>query len=189
MAPTRVSMIAGTVGEWRIERIVAIRGDPLPHAERLRRVEAETDMPAEASWILPGVRSHERYTTQAEKQRLTSASPALGRPGMHACLIPIRKSAAWWSLAQDERRALFEERSRHIAIGLEYLPAVARRLYHCRDLGEPFDFLTWFEFAPEPAGAFDELLARLRQTDEWSYVEREVEVRLITPSAGPRRPA
>ena len=97
---------------------------------------------------------------------------------MHACLIPIRKSAAWWALAQDERRALFEERSRHIGIGLEYLPAVARRLYHCRDLGEPFDFLTWFEFAPNDAGLFDELLRRLRQIEEWSYVEREVEVRL-----------
>src|SRR2546428_7160638 len=32
-----------------------------------------------------------------------------------------------------------------------YLPAIARRLYHCRDLGEPFDFLTWFEYAPADA--------------------------------------
>ncbi len=55
---------------------------------------------------------------------------------------PIRKSEAWWSLPQDERRANFEERSRHIATGLKYLPAVARRLLHSRDLGEPFDFLT-----------------------------------------------
>ena len=35
-------------------------------------------------------------------------------------LIPIRKNEAWWALAQDERRAIFEERSHHIAIGLEY---------------------------------------------------------------------
>jgi len=48
-------------------------------------------------------------------------------------------------LTQDERREIFEERSRHIATGLEYLPAVARRLHHSRDLGGPFDFLTWFE--------------------------------------------
>src|ERR1051325_1143511 len=176
MPPTRVSMISGGAGEWRIERIVAIRGEPLPIAERLRRGEAETDREAEARWVLHGVRSNERYTTRAEKQRLASASPDLGRSGMHACLIPIRKSPAWWALAQDERRALFEERSRHIAIGLEYLPAVARRLYHCRDLGEPFDFLTWFEFAPEDTGRFDELLVPLRKTEEWTYVEREVEV-------------
>ena len=45
---------------------------------------------------------------------------------------------------------------RHIATGLEYLPAVARRLHHGRDLGEPFDFLTWFEFAPEHAAAFED---------------------------------
>ncbi len=32
---------------------------------------------------------------------------------------------------------------------MRYLLAVARRLYHCRDLGEPFDFLTWFEYAPQ----------------------------------------
>ena len=65
-----------------------------------------------------------------------------------AALIPITKSEAWWELAQDERRQIFEESSRHVATGLEYVPAVARRLHHGRDLGEPFDFLTWFEFAP-----------------------------------------
>jgi len=62
--------------------------------------------------------------------------------------------------------------------GVEYLPAVARRLHHGRDLGEPFDFLTWFEFAPEHAAAFDELVLRLRETEEWTYVEREIDLRL-----------
>ncbi len=81
-------------------------------------------------------------------------------------------------MAQDERRAIFEDRSRHTALGLQYLPAVARQLYHCRDLGEPFDFLTWFEYAPEHAAAFEELVAALRATAEWTYVEREVDIRL-----------
>jgi len=81
-------------------------------------------------------------------------------------------------MAQDARRAVLEEESRHIAIGLDRLPAVARRLIHARDLGEPFDFLTWFEFAPEHAADFDVLLARPRATTEWRFVEREVEVRL-----------
>lgn len=63
--------------------------------------------------------------------------------------------------------------------GLEYLPAVARRLHHGRDLGEPFDFLTWFEFAPERADAFEELVERLRETEEWAYVEHEIDIRLI----------
>ena len=105
--------------------------------------------------------------------------PALGRPEADcAALIPIRKSDEWWSLSQDQRRTIFEESSHHIAIGLDYLPAIARRLHHSRDLGEPFDFLTWFEFAPQHAEAFDELLQRLRATEEWRYVEREIDVRL-----------
>ena len=71
-----------------------------------------------------------------------------------------------------------EEQSRHIGIGLEYLPAVSRRLHHSRELGEPFDFPTWFEFAPADEPAFDAMLVRLRATAEWGFVEREVEVRV-----------
>ena len=93
-------------------------------------------------------------------------------------MVPISKSDEWWDLTQDERRAIFEDQAHHIAIGVDYLPAVARRLHHSRDLGEPFDFLTWFEFAPDASGRFDELLDRLRATEEWAYVDREVEVRL-----------
>ena len=111
---------------------------------------------------------------------MASQAP-LGRPeATAAALIAITKSQEWWDLAQDERRAILEDRSHHIAIGLDYLPAIARRLAHGRDRQEEFDFLTWFEFAPSDAGAFDELLARLRATEEWSYVEREVEIRLRT---------
>jgi chlorite dismutase len=94
-----------------------------------------------------------------------------------AALIPIRKTAAWWDLAQGERRAIFEEQSHHIGIGMQYLPAVARRLHHSRELGEPFDFLTWFEYAPEHADAFEELVRRLRSTAECRYLEREVDIR------------
>jgi hypothetical protein len=78
------------------------------------------------------------------------------------------------------REPAFERSSRHIATGLRYLPAIARRLHHCRDLGsaEPFDFLTWFDYAPEHAIAFDALVAELRATEEWTFVEREVDIRL-----------
>jgi hypothetical protein len=95
-----------------------------------------------------------------------------------AAMIPIRKSEAWWALAQDERRAIFEDRSGHIASTLRFLPAIARRLHHSRDLGEPFDFITWFEYAPAHAPLFDELVGLLRSTEEWTYVEREVDVRI-----------
>jgi hypothetical protein len=54
---------------------------------------------------------------------------------------------------------------------MRYLPAVARRLSHSRELGEPFDFLTWFEYAPEHAAHFEELLkhcARPKSGVTWS---------------------
>lgn len=82
-------------------------------------------------------------------------------------------------MSQDERRAVFEARSHHTEIGLAYLPQIARQLHHSRDLGEPFDFLTWFEFAPEHTPAFDKLLAQLRASEEWAYVEREIDIRLV----------
>lgn len=110
---------------------------------------------------------------------LAAVTPALGRvEAVCAALIPIRKSDAWWDLAQDERRAILEARSRHMTVGQAYLPAIARRLYHARELGEAFDFLTWFEYAPEHAGLFEELVGRLRASEEWAFVEREVDVRL-----------
>jgi hypothetical protein len=127
-----------------------------------------------------GVAGHVRYVERREKTELDAASPGLGRPeATRGALIPIRKSAAWWTLAQDERRAIFEEKSRHIRDSMKFLPRIARRLYHARDLGEAFDFLTWFEFAPEHAGAFDELLMMLREREEWRYVESEVEIRVV----------
>jgi len=80
---------------------------------------------------------------------------------------------------------IFEERSGHVKTGLKYLPAIARRLHHCRDLSEnePFDFLTWFEYAPSDSRAFEELVAELRGSEEWKYVEREVDIRLLRESA------
>jgi hypothetical protein len=43
-----------------------------------------------------------------------------------------RPEATWWDLAQDKRRAIFEETSHPTAIGLKYLPSIARRLHHAR---------------------------------------------------------
>lgn len=81
-------------------------------------------------------------------------------------------------MAQDERRAIFEEDSRHNAIGMRHLPGIARRLLHSRDLSEPFDFLTWFEFSPTAESSFNDLVAKLRATMEWRYVDREIDIRL-----------
>ena len=178
---TRVTFVGGDRGEWEVATIRAARGDTLAAVPFLSRAEGLAFAPPADGrvWELCGVRSHERYLTKQERSRLTPVQEGLGRPASdRAALIPIRKSESWWELAQDERRAILEERSAHIAIGSRYLPAIARRLYHARDLGEPFDFLTWFEFSAVDAGAFDELVGRLRETEEWRYVIREVDVRL-----------
>jgi len=182
-APLRVTFVGGRSGSWRIDRIEAVRGPSLPLAGRLAILESDAEPSADAGrWAIRGVTSNERYVTRAEHDALDAIQPSLGRPeATQAALIPIRKSEDWWALPQYERRAIFEETSRHVRTGLGYLPDVARRLYHSRDLGEPFDFLTWFEFAPAHAHAFDELARRLRTTAEWDYVEREVEIRVSRP--------
>jgi len=178
--PRCYTFIGGRSGPWRITRISPVVGESLPDVSHLDiRAGNIATLPSGAVWMLKGVTSHERYVTREEKERLTSAQPPLGRPeATLAALIPIKKSDEWWQLPQDERRAIFEERSRHIETGLRYLPAVARSLHHGFDLGEPFDFLTWFEFAPQHAAEFDELVATLRGTEEWKYMIREVDIRV-----------
>ena len=172
------TFVGGAAGPWRIERILAVAGSTLPHAERLE-VHSTHAVARSGTWTLRGVAGHVRYVHKNEKVKLDAVSPPLGREeAIRAALIPIRKSPAWWALSQDERRAIFEERSRHVSDTLKYLPRVARRLYHARDLGEAFDFLTWFEFAPEHAAAFEELVGMLRASEEWTFVEREVDIRL-----------
>jgi Chlorite dismutase len=181
MRPLPVAFVGGASGAWRVERMDAVAGEPLAPAPRLAVLEgaAAAASPRGAAWVLRATTSHTRYATRAELQALAAREEPLGRAGStRAALIALSKSPAWWALAQDERRRIFEDRSHHVAVGLEYLPAVARRLHHGRDLGAPFDFLTWFEFAPGAAAAFDEVVGRLRATEEWRYVERDVDVRL-----------
>lgn len=172
-----------TAGEWRVTGAETVIGAPASGFKGFLRVAAG-DADAAAHATLRGVASNVRYATGAEVTSLRSVQEGLGRPAAtRAALIPISKSDAWWALAQDERRAIFEEQSRHHSIGIRYLPEIARKLYHCRDLGEPFDFLTWFEFAPEHEILFNGLLEQLRASREWTYVTREIDIRLLRESA------
>jgi chlorite dismutase len=174
----------GQSGGWRITSIVRVKGETLPRVPALSIVQSDAIalpiVPSQTSWRLAGVVSHVRYAERSEKLKLGARQAGLGRREANcAALIPIRKSALWWELTQEERRHIFEDKSHHIEGSLKYLPAIARQLYHCRDLGEPFDFLTWFEYASEHAVAFEELVAMLRATEEWRYVEREVDIRAV----------
>jgi hypothetical protein len=176
-----VSFVGAETGTYRVLRMNAVVGAPLAPvaAVSLHPSHLPTAAPG-AVWVLRGTNSAVRYVEKTEAAALRAVQPAIGRPNCsHAALIPIRKSDAWWNLAQDERRAIFETRSNHIASCLKYLPAIARRLHHCRELGEPFDFLTWFEYAEEHVELFEELVQLLRATEEWSFVDREIDIRLL----------
>lgn len=181
MPPLPVAFVGAATGTWRVDSIETVAGDPLASSARLEVLEGSTALGSVegAFWVLRGVTSNERYVTRLEHEKLVARQAPIGRlASTRAALIPIKKSEAWWELPQDDRRRIFEESSHHVATGLEYLPSIARRLHHGRDLGEPFDFLTWFEFAPQDAAGFDELVRRLRATEEWDYVGREIDIRL-----------
>ena len=173
--------LGGTSGTWRVTDVVTRAGQPLKPVTHVDIVNGPLErLPSGTAWVLRGVVSNTRYVSREERDELQSRQPALNRAeATCAAVIPIKKSLRWWSLAQDERRDILESQSRHIATGMQFLPAIARRLMHGRDLGEQFDFVTWFEYAPRDSEVFDDLLAILRGTEEWKYVEREIDIRLV----------
>lgn len=183
MSTRLFSFIGGDTGQWSVAKIEAIVGEPLPDARKLDIASgASSSSDPRAAWVLRGITSNERYVDREERNQIVAKLLDLGRPkATCAALIPIRKNEAWWSLTQDERLSIFREQSNHTRIGLQYYPELARRLHHCRDLSEsePFDFLTWFEYEPAQEARFNKLLAALRAIEEWKYVEREVDIRLV----------
>ncbi|HSD96080.1 MAG TPA: chlorite dismutase [Sulfuricaulis sp.] len=187
MTTRSFSFIGGDTGRWRVTEMEAIAGEPLPAAKRLEIAPgSEIPIDPQAAWVLRGITSNERYVGREERRQIVATLPGLGNPeATCAALISIRKNATWWALTQEERLNIFREQSHHTQIGLQYFPALARRLHHCRDLSEdePFDFLTWFEFAPAQEAAFNKLLAALRAIEEWRYVDREVDIRLVREAA------
>lgn len=181
MARQIFSFVGGATGQWRVSHVQTMIGEALPAVPYVEIVEGNVETgPESAAWMLRGATSYERYVHKAEQQALIAHQPPIGRPEAScAALILMKKSDAWWAMPQDERRTIFEERSHHIQIGMHYLPSVARRLHHCQELGEPFDFLAWLEYAPNDTESFDQLLHELRATEEWHYVEREIDIRLV----------
>ena len=144
---TRVSFVAShAVSEWRIDactRSAARRSRRRRPGARRRSCVFDGGGAAAAAvrGRFAACAATSATSSGEEKQRLAPIQQGLGRPASKVgALIPSARPTPGGSFP-DERRAVFEARSRHIAIGAQYLPAVARRL-HSRDLGEPFDFLT-----------------------------------------------
>ena len=187
MSTRQFSFIAGDTGIWRIANVHVLAGAPLPTARRLS-IATSLVNPADplADWVLRGITSNERYVVRAERTEIVAQQLGLGRPeATCAAFIALRKNEAWWALTQEERLSIFKQQSHHARIGLQSFPTLARRLRHCRDLSEnePFDFLTWFEYPPFQEAAFNNLIAELRAIEEWKYVEREIDVRLVREAA------
>ncbi len=111
----------GEAGGWEVESIDPVSGLSLLTVPRLAVFEDSARAGnLDAAWILRGRASHSRYTRRDEQEALSARQAGLGRPeATRAALIPISKSQGWWTLAQDERRELFEETSHHIAIGMQ----------------------------------------------------------------------
>lgn len=110
------AVISGTLssGGWRVVKSVSVVGEGLSPCDYVSIDSAEV---RGSVWCLEGTTSNLRYTTQEERSVLTKVSEPLGRAECsRAVLIPIRKSLAWWSLAQDERRQIYD-RSKHLSIG------------------------------------------------------------------------
>lgn len=182
--PRATTFVGGKTGQWSVTSQRTLLGEPIAAVSRVAMMSGSGPVvPGDAAWVLRGVATNDRYTTRSEKMELGERQAPIGRPeATSAALILLRKNTDWWAMTQDERRSILEEQSHHIAIGLRYLPAVARRLLHCRDLGtaEPFDFLGFLDYAPTDETAFDEMLGQLRSTREWSFMEREIDIRLST---------
>src|SRR5690242_8678474 len=99
----------GQSGAWRAPRLAPGKGASLARPPARSSIYAASIalpiLPSLTSWRLAGVASHVRYTERAEKSQLIEAQAPLGRPDATcAALIPIKKSAAWWELTQEERR-------------------------------------------------------------------------------------
>ena len=179
MTNTIFDFIGSNEGEWNVTEMKTLKGEAIAPITHLTMMASNLEQSKNGIWSLKGVISNLRYTEKADKEKLVAIQEDLGRTeATLGAFIPIRKSLDWWNLAQDERRKIMENKSQHTHTGMKYLPAIARKLFHSRDIGQPFDFLTYFEYAPTDADLFEELLYALRSTEEWTYIDREIDIRL-----------
>jgi len=105
-----IRFAGGSSGVWRVLALRSVRGEALPHVERVAIYRGKEPLPFESRWTLSGVISNTRYVERPEQQELTLKQAPLGRlEATTAALIPIRKTAAWWNLTQEERPERFRE--------------------------------------------------------------------------------
>ena len=84
----------------------------------------------------------------------------------YAIVVPIRKSAEWWSLDENKRAAMMRE---HTEASLLYIKTVKRKLYHSSGLDD-LDFITYFETSK--LEDFHSLILSLEKVKEFTYLRR-----------------
>lgn len=122
--------------------------------------------------VLVGVTKPLKYITKAmlpdlNTTLLSSSYSNLAPPPKYAVVIPIKKSADWWTRDETARRSDMETHTR------DTIPAVAytnRKLYHATGLTSDADFITYFETAD--LAAFNDLCVTLMQVPENKYHSR-----------------
>jgi hypothetical protein len=159
---------------------------------RPRLVEVETDLrrrlgDSVAVTALEGADRAPRYTS-AELHDYAYKRAALRRTGRQApcaIILPLSKTDEWWALGTLERHAFFYPHvdirtgcavPGHAQAADEGIASIFRRLFHNPDgyqqAGE-YDFITYFECAPEQLDIFSRVHQSLRDTSknpEWRYV-------------------
>lgn len=170
--------IGGTTGEWQVTKLSSPCGVPVPSARRVDVVSGSLNgIAAGTSWILSGVVQNTRYVTREEAP--ASKKRTFGRePSEPTCaaLMAVHRSPEWWQLGYTARWEIQQAHSR--PGGLQLLSAMIRN-WHGRDLSSQFDCVTWFEYEPRDSASFDDLVAVWRASEEWKFVDREFDLRLI----------
>lgn len=92
--------------------------------------------------------------------------PSEPGPKPYVIVIPIRKSAEWWLLPQEQRAAMMQE---HTEATMPYLKTVKRKLYHSSGLDD-LDFITYFETSK--LEDFHSLVLALEKVKEFQYNRR-----------------
>jgi chlorite dismutase len=123
-------------------------------------------MNSEVTESLVGITKALNYISKDKSPDLNkglTSSTYTGDAPRFAFMIPVKKSAEWWNLTDEQR---LKEMEAHTLPTLAYLVNVKRKLYHSTGLDDT-DFITYFE--TNDLGAFNNLLLSLAKVPENKY--------------------
>ena len=121
------------------------------------------------------------YVQRREKESLALIQPPLGRvTSTLAAIDPdpeICRRGGIWRRTNGEQSS--KSGAHHISDGMRYLPAIAAALVPVARARSALRFLDLVRVSRPPTPSVQrEMTAALPATEEWQYVEREVDIRL-----------